>query len=353
MHAVMFSEEVTINRLKMEPGVEYLCENVNAGEYLAMWAHLTKVTPWENYLLRFNPENDWNNKRVLLVRPGGFGDLLFLTPLMREMKKRWPGIRIGVSCSVRCAAVLESNPDVSVIHKYPLALTELDDYAAVLCFENAIEYGPLAHTHHAVDVFADVAGMELKDRKLRLHLLPEEIEAAKTQFPRTGKKRIGIQLFSSSPVRNYVRMGEVLHLLAKRNVEIFIFAAPGQNVVKTSYPNIVNLHALEKPLSFRESCAALTTCDALISPDSSMTHVAAALDVPCVALYGSFPWKLRITPGPKMTALTGNAECAPCFHHGRPKQIMPAQCPGKAEFTCHALSRIDPEWIVRAVAKYL
>ncbi|HTI17796.1 MAG TPA: lipopolysaccharide heptosyltransferase family protein, partial [Trinickia sp.] len=57
-------------------------------------------------------------KRILVVRIDFLGDMVCTTPLLRRLKERWPGAEIHVLANKYNRAVLEGNPDVSVVHTY-------------------------------------------------------------------------------------------------------------------------------------------------------------------------------------------------------------------------------------------
>jgi len=358
MHTVTFTEEVSLHGKIFQPEQEYLMESVNAGEYLTSFSREAqlKAIDLNSMGFAFDPDDDWNDSTVLVVRPGGFGDLLFCTPIFRELRSRWPGIILQVACSDRVSPVLHGNPHIDELVTYPVPSHVWGTADAIVTLENAIEWGPLAKTHHAVDVFADCFGLKpgICSRKMDIYLDDSELALAEKILP-NGKKRpvVGIQLYASSPVRSYARLIEVIADVHARGGEVVIFAAPGQPPVKCSTGKIINLHTLKPAPTFRQACAVLRACDVVVAPDSSITHAAAALDVPCVALYGSFPWKLRVTPGPRMVALSGNLPCAPCLHHSRRGQMMPENCPGAEAHRCVALDMIDPKRVTAKVWKLM
>jgi hypothetical protein len=65
----------------------------------------------------------------------GFGDLIMLTPLLSEMRRRWPTIRITVCCGAEYSDALKYNPDIVNLVSYPIAFTDLSTYEAALKFE--------------------------------------------------------------------------------------------------------------------------------------------------------------------------------------------------------------------------
>jgi ADP-heptose:LPS heptosyltransferase len=339
------------NPLELAPG-EYVCEDVTAGQMLANgWASSVEGQEW---YAGFDALGDWNDKRILFVRPGGFGDLLFLTPTIAEMKRRWPKAEIYVACFDRFFPALENNPDVSGLIQFPIALKEFESFDAQIWLEGIIEKNPDALRVHAVDLIAERCGIQLSGsqeaRKMRYYVTKEEFSDALEAFPENSKRRIGVQMTASGVCRMYPNMGEVVKKLWMDGREVFLFGRPGE--IKTEPDGIVNLMAKGK--SFRESCAILMTCDVLVAPDSALTHVAGALNIPCVALYGPFPWTLRTAYAPKTFAIQGVGACAPCFHHALPgKGPFPTHGPCATTGRCEVLGSITPERVIREVEKKL
>ncbi|MFK7863485.1 MAG: lipopolysaccharide heptosyltransferase II [Pseudohongiellaceae bacterium] len=95
---------------------------------------------------------------------------------------------------------------------------------------------------------------------------------------------------------------------------------------KASFRNLAGLTALAEAidlLSFAQIC---------ISNDSGLMHVAAALNVPVVAIYGSTSPDFTPPLGGKAEILTTDIECRPCFQRKCPlghlkclKEIEPSQ----------------------------
>ncbi len=352
MHIIHTLEPLPLVRGAKEPNPSgrYLVDNNNAGEYMSMWPHAMLINHRE--LTPFDPDRDWNDSRVCLIRPGGLGDLMFLTPVCAELKRRWPRIHITI-CTVEFnAPVLEHNPDIDAVIPYPLPESEMT-FDCMIPFEEVLETGPHGKEWHAVDVFADVLGLKVTDRQVRLYLTDEEKERMAARCPYTGKKRVGIQLRASALARSYPRTLEVARLLAEKGREVYIFNAPGCERIQSNMANIVDVAYLDPSPSFRESCALLLTCDVLVAPDSSLTHAAGALGVPCIALYGPFPWQLRTAGVETTRALQGSAPCAPCFHHQRNLQAWPKNGPCFRSGKCEALDSIEPRRVVAKVEALL
>lgn len=354
MHLI---EVVGENPLGVMPG-SYLCQDVNAGEMLASgWCtvtgHSSSALPAGTFR-GFSPKENYNGGKILFVRPGGFGDLLFLTPTFREIKRRWPRSVIEVACYDRYWPALKHNPDVDGFVPYPVSLANWGTFKAHVWLENIIEGNVEARELHAVDVIAKRVGLEFEDKTMRYDITAEEAKGAEIEFPRMteARVRVGMQMTASGSCRNYPFMTDLAHRLWRdRGHEVFLFGRPGE--IETNEPaGIVNL--TKKNKGFRESCAILATCDVVVAPDSALAHVAGALDIPCVALYGPFPWKLRTAYAPKTFALQGTCPVSPCFHHPRPgagkfPEIGPCNETGK----CEALAALPVDRIIRAIEKRL
>lgn len=350
MHVI---EVIGENPLRITEG-KYLAEDVNAGEMLASgWCKVLGngggALP-NGSVRSFAASQDWNDRSILFVRPGGFGDLLFLTPTFRELRRRWPKVHITVASFDRYRPALHGN-DLNFAD-YPVSLKAWSTFDAHIWLENIIEANPEAMQIHAVDVIAKRLGLEFEDKRMDYFVSDSEQAAAESEFPRTDLRRVGLQMTASGSCRVYPYMIDLSKRLWRDSgCEVFLFGKPGEML--TNQPaGIVNL--MMSGATFRQSCAILATCDVVVAPDSALVHVAGALDVPCVALYGPFPWKLRTVYAPKTFALQGTCPISPCFHHARPGTgVFPHYGPCAKTGKCEALAAITVERIIREVEKKL
>jgi ADP-heptose:LPS heptosyltransferase len=69
----------------------------------------------------------------------------------------------------------------------------------------------------------------------------------------------------------------------------------------------------------RKAFALAAACDAIVAPDSSFVHLAAALDVPCVALYGPVDGAVRTKSYPRCVYLDVRKKlgCVPCWRNDK------------------------------------
>lgn len=57
-------------------------------------------------------------KKILIINPFGIGDVLFTTPVIEAVKKKFPNSFIGYLCNEKSAPILENNPHVDKMFFY-------------------------------------------------------------------------------------------------------------------------------------------------------------------------------------------------------------------------------------------
>ena len=352
MHIITLHEPITRGPYSLPAG-SYLVDNINAGEFLTRHPTTIEVQAVSNPkpIATFTPRPDGAPPRFLFIRPGGFGDLLFLAPVIRRLKLIHPSAHIAVACFDHFASIFTHNPDVAEIAPYPIPFSLIDSFDAIIPLENTLE----TETHlHAVDRFLLETcilpnSVDEAEKRCIYHLTPTERDGALSAFPTkldaTGQTipRLGVQVVASAMCRSYSHdlLEQVCEMLHRRGWEIFFFGPPMALKIEER-DRIVNLSL--RGLNFRQSAAVLSTCDVVLAPDSALAHIAGALDLPCVALYGPFPWKLRTAYHPKTIALQGNEHtCAPCFHHPNAgRSHFPEHGPCARTGRCEVLASIKP-----------
>lgn len=345
----------------IKPG-EYIVEDLNAVQIMAL-AGDGSMKPLDSWPT-FDETQDWNGRSVLLVRAGGFGDLILLTPVTREIKRRWPNCHIGVACMKDYSSVLSQLPHVNEIVEYPIPTKVAEKFDAWVFFEKAIEKNPLAKTMHMTDLFARITGLTgieglagagghpaLDDSLADYRVTQNEIIWVLEQYPRNPeKRRLCIQVGTSGLCRMYPlpQFELVVKEMLRRGWEVFMMGAKGE-VNVPEFPGLFNLAAVST--TFRQSCAVLNNADCFLGNDSALLHIAGALKIPAVGLYGPFLADLRTRYAETTFAIQGKGECAPCFHHANAarRNHFPDNCPSKAQGICQVLASIEPKRIVAKI----
>jgi len=101
--------------------------------------------------------------------------------------------------------------------------------------------------------------------------------------------------------------------------------------------------AVDLPLN--KFMSLIKRCDCFVTNDSGPMHIASALGVPVVAIFGPTHPQLGFSPmGSGNIVLTANVKCSPCSLHGEKR------CHKKSRF---CMDLIEPEMVTDAVEKIL
>lgn len=329
----------------LEPG-EWLCHDVNAAELLLMGERGTSQIRGD---YSSQPNDIPAAGRVVLIRSGAIGDLLYLSPVIAELKRRYPDLHIALSCfpkhhEVVCDLGVELLP-------YPLSAEKAGEYDVVLSLEDLIERN---HSTHATDCFAEYLTIPISDYRPVFILNEFERAWGLAEYPKKERRRVGLQCRANVLNRDYrldLWMKVIEELAAKYKFEVFLFGSKDQLPPLPPGTRATNL--TERSLTFRQSASILATCDAFCGVDSAFLPLCHALDIPAVGLYAAFDWKTRTAKAPKTFALTGVGECAPCsWHRHAGRSFPPGQKCAKENF-CNVLASITPERIVGKIAGML
>ncbi len=113
--------------------------------------------------------------------------------------------------------------------------------------------------------------------------------------------------------------------------------------IKKDLPDIKLIKAVDLPLG--KFMSLIKRCDCLITNDSGPMHIASALQVPVVVIFGPTHPKLGFAPlGPENVVICADVKCSPCSLHGEKR------CKKKSR---ECMDLIQPEMVTEAVEKLL
>ncbi len=139
-------------------------------------------------------------------------------------------------------------------------------------------------------------------------------------------------------------------LIENKKAKILIFGGPEEKLLKERIENEIDS---EKVISVNtsnlaQSAAIMKRCDVFVSNDSSLMHVASAMQLKVVAIIGPtnpnyiHPWKAE------HKIVTLNLDCAPCFFYS-PKPLI---CYRK-DLLFKCIKELDVEMVEQAVIGFL
>jgi ADP-heptose:LPS heptosyltransferase len=346
-------------------------------------ATLGSVLCWVLGLCNPQPENlsvpslqdDATPKRLLLIRPGGLGDLVILLPILHHLKTQCPALVIDLVCEKRNAEVLRLDKlDVNILlyDSQPLgflwALVQRH-YDVVIDSEQF---------HHFSSIFAVLSGaparigfgINPRRNPLYTHLVKYDMDGREgLQFARLLEPlKLGSfiysldEVFASTPASGapraelnelegtrplvalcpsastqYKAWGEahmrelVRSLVEKDNVNIVLLgnsrdAISANHVLSGLTLSAGRVISLAGKLSLSETLSVLKQARLYIGSDSGLAHLAAAAGLPTVVLFGpSDPDKWGIQDD-QHKVVSKRIACSPCAMFGYYKPCRHVAC---------------------------
>lgn len=302
--------------------------------------------------------------------PNWVGDLVMATPVLTDLRHRFPDAEITAMCKEHLADLLKrdgavdevfafSQPgygflrraaDADLIGKirmgrYDLGVLLTNSFSSAwLFFQGRIprRLGYRARLRsffltdgvswpaermHQVDFYKTLLeplGIKRSQTAPRIYLTEEEIRIAKELLYqrgyREGRALIGINpgaAYGSAKCWPPERFRSLALQLSDKDPEAFILffgdaATEGmvKEIVKEMPPRVLNLAGAT---DLRELICLIKLCDVLVTNDSGPMHIGAALGTPLVALFGSTDEALTGPFGQSEAVIRKKVSCSPCF----------------------------------------
>jgi heptosyltransferase II len=307
--------------------------------------------------------------RILVVRVGALGDTLMVTPAVRALKNRYPHAEIDFLCSESAAPLLELNPHIA--HLYRIHRRNLPylisfekhrlarrlrsrDYSIAFLLETAPRYHQLLlyaglprisgftetafdPEKHCIVNYLNAVGFpenQPEDHQMDLPIAAVDEAVAERLIGHLKKPRIGLQL-GYGPRGKKNNQSEKLKGWGQDNFLrlSLLLLDRGANLVFTGSPEdqediAFMLRQLPQDrvcstagsTCVRELAAVQKRLDLFISVDTGPAHMAAALGVPLIVLWGPAIYEQvrPIAPDSPIEILRVPPPCAPCY--GTPRK---------------------------------
>jgi ADP-heptose:LPS heptosyltransferase len=253
--------------------------------------------------------------RCLVVRRhGGFGDLAMISRGLKKLIDA--GQDVGFVVDARWHPLFAAWPDIKLFDSDPgdtgwtCRISLCDPCpASVTEWKDVKAHRKTSHATHVgkdrVRIFANALGVFLKPTEAIPCIMVSESnrnEARAVILP--SGPHVYVQCTSAEEYRNWPHMETIAAKLAGEGFSVYVHGAskliPGTIPVK---------------LGILSSCALISMCDIVISPDSFAVHASAAMEVPCVAIMGPVGAVTRIGNYPMACAVMMNLPCVPCWRN--------------------------------------
>lgn len=276
IHRVTFGfKHLTAQTSAKNPAVSALCRQSNTRNQKVMlkkWSH-------------------WNKTRrfdfpILVRRTGAVGDVLLTTPVIRAIKNLWPLCPIDVETAV--PDIFKGNPHV----RHAAKSIKHDGWTMVIDLDNAYERTP---DRHVLLSYAEVADVDPGTVGAQTEVYFNLTDAPNLPEGRWCAMHVGATAW---PGKNWpvTRFNEVAQRLRTDGWKVMLFGAPSREVIEVDSDR--------RGQSGIEAFAGmLAQCQLFIGLDSFPMHLAQALSVPTIGLFGITDPRCFMTGGSKAMAV--------------------------------------------------
>lgn len=339
-------------------------------------------------------------EKILIIRLSSLGDVVLTTPVVKALKQKFPQAQISFLTKSRYLDLLKNDPHVFSL----IGLDSRDKHKGISGFLKLVRQLRTFKFDLLVDLHANLrsffirhlleAGIKIKYHKrwstrfLLVHFkfLKARPNHTVDSYLKTLEK-VGVNSFERGPrifldqksegfVKEFLiekkiekddivvgihpgarwetkrwdeeRFTQVCQILNRKpGLKIILFGDQrDQGAIERIRPRAEDegvFKAVNLPLN--EFMSLINSCDCFVTNDSGPMHIASALGVPVVAIFGPTHPKLGFSPiGSANVVLTANVECSPCSLHGEKR------CKKKSRY---CMDLIEPEMVTEAVERLL
>jgi ADP-heptose:LPS heptosyltransferase len=304
-------------------------------------------------------------KIVIICRPGALGDILCALPMCGEIRKRHPGTRLvflthqdykNMVLLSRCIDDVFGAKSWTWPFLLPASYKLPGIVEAIYNPRTTDELTPKNGTkNHLIDDFANSCGVTIPKPERQPRLFPtvklvKETQAACGLMEDVAKGRlvIVVNCARSWPVKEW-SAPQWQALIDKIHAEydaviVQIGFTRGKD---DEYERLRGTRFFPR-LKSDELIALIAGCQLVVTTDSGPVHIAGAVGVPVVGLFGANAPQYRLPPDSPGTGLFSQIPCIAC-HHESPRGHWQSGCPN--DIRC--MKELDAQTVFEAVKNYL
>lgn len=262
------------------------------------------------------------NAVVLKRDLGGIGDMMMVTPVLRGLRERFKNKEVHLMIPDQYRPIFYNNPYIDKIipvNNNIYKFYEFGSDISTVCAK--YEYKSLKDKKivdkSRVEIFCDEAGVNPSRYRPELFLDDEEKDwARKFIEPYKDNFIIGVALRSAELYRDWPisHYRKVFQAMQAKDSNIKFLILDKERIWDFPYENIID----GAGFPFRKFIALVHRCHMVLTPDTSLLHIAGAFNKKTIALFGPIDYKMRCKFYPKATPILDDSlECIPCWRNSR------------------------------------
>lgn len=275
---------------------------------------------------------DLFNKKLLIMRSNGLGDMLMLEPTIRALKNKYPSCDITAASG--CKDMLLHHPCITELLSMPYDFEYMEKADYHIWYQGILEGNSNdAKTIPAVNLFAKASYIDLDEDKMvpRVFIAQDEPDWIATEKNILGLKSytVMMQLESSCITRNFpaAKFKILVDRMAKEDIKILLVGnTDSQKQFGAFYQGQAKNVSVLSKYTPRQIILIASVCDQIFAPDSFLIQAAGALNKDVVGVYNCFPSRLRMSYFKNAIGLDCMVVCSPCFSYSSCFHGYPPPC---------------------------
>ncbi|MBL7074510.1 glycosyltransferase family 9 protein [candidate division KSB1 bacterium] len=321
-------------------------------------------------------------KKILIMKLFAIGDVLNATPAIRNLRKLFPHAEISMLIGEWSAGVVRGNPHLDRVfvvddqsfhhhHLWKLWLLVLklrqEKFDLIFVFHRSLVLNLFAllvggrfrvgldcdgegfpHTHrikedgvdHEISIYNKLPSfVGSSDLDMQMEVFPDlKDEDFSREFIREndlmnmpiiglcpgGARNPGEDM----PQRRWDGYLELVRKLRTKDYHVVLFGGPGEEAISSRIMEGVGngVYSLVGKATLLQTAAVMRVCKVVVAHDSGLMHLATAVKVPTIALFGPTDPKRKAPVGISHRVIYKRLLCSPCYHRGKFPECGTKEC---------------------------
>jgi heptosyltransferase III len=275
-------------------------------------------------------------QRILVDRRKALGDLIMITPVMRELRKRYP--RAWIQLVTEELDVFDGNPDINLVVK-PDGMRKEDPWDLYINLNDAYELNPKNHfvDSYLMRAFGTTQGI---DKSLSLYESEEERETTADLIKQIDAPYVVIHMRRWAWENKNIDIqvwGSLISILEHKWPELKFVSVGAQYDYKLQGSD--RWIALNDELSLGQIKCLIAGARAFVGSDSGPFHIAGTTNTPIVAMLNHvlpqhiLPWRNEQF-GDRVWVCQSTVECVGCYSR-QSTPVRQLTCENSDQWACN------------------